>query len=1348
MRKYSLIPVFLFLYLFRLSAQCNPPEADSCHIANVLCSLSELNGYTCRNKSTKPTGCRPLCSNSAAVHNTSWWAFVSQGGMASITMQVSNCATGQGFQWGIWGDCQCMEEIACGGPCLSQNRTETLTADLKPCKIYYFWIDGCSGDVCDFTLNVTGNGSTPFLNPIGFINNDTDRVINICNENCNKTFFVNPQPGGCEPFYVWTLDGKDVGLDTNEIGLNFPDTGTFTLCVTAYVGNPVSGSICSQLGPECTTIKVRKSGFLTNQLRVFCNEMFKNLNDTDCVYFADSTYRCQKIDSNCCKDIETGRYVVLDAPDTVDVIYLTCDSIPYVDINGKTYFPCQDSLIIHLPNSTDPFKCDSLIRLTANYLNTNVSFFEQCNSGFIELYYNVKITEPCSTQSYSRTHIWYPKNDPGNTKVGNPLIIDPVNEEYCIDIIISLQHGNYIGRCVKTFCESYNEGEYVLKYFPIAGDQVLCTGNKGFYNIDTFISQVISYKWVVKGGVIASKSDSSAIAVNWYLNPGDSGTVCTYFYTDCGRSGEQCLTVYAKPQTDAGKNDSICFFNYQLKGNSHSGKPNWKFIAGPGPSNIENPNSDVTNVNVSAVGTYTYEISEDYKGCLSKDTVEITFWDAPSFITPNQPECDSIAENYRIVVDVENGDQSSWKVIGYKTGGNILAGNFIDSNSWRSDWVHNNDSFLLIINDRHNCLPDSIRNSYECPCINKLGDLDTSMLRLCRDDIAHVNYNSNSDDPDGNDVIMFLLFDGNPLYPLTGNHIKFSSSGNFAYDPSTMQTGKTYYIAVFMGNVDPTDTSKILFNDRCLKYNVVPVTWYDYPVARIIGSDSLTCLTTTLVLVGTASLSGSGSIVSYLWSTVGGNIIGLPNTNSITINAPGDYKLLVTDSLSGCTNEVVLTINRYDTKPKVFIITPELLNCDRKTVVLDGSFSSQGNDFIVQWNGRGNISDINGYKPSVDSTGTYHLIITNINTGCKDSTSAYVGIDTIRPIPEIIPIGNLTCLNKQINLDGSNSHGKSGPLNFTWIAPDGSIISVNSTHITINKTGRYRMFIEDQGNGCDSVAFIDIVETANPLQGVKLEVHNPKCFGDANGSIEIKEVISTGPVVGLEYSLNSDPQGTNTSFQNLGRGSYQINIRDTNGCEYDTIITIQTPAKLEMSVIKTFVVEQGNLVKLDSFIIHVLGGTKNMSGEYADTSWYNLQPLTDWEPNLHYLADTTRDFLITVIDAAGCRIEEHIRIIVQIDKKIWWPSVFSPNGDNINDTWNLIGRNIQKIRLLNIYDRWGELVYSVQNLKDGNTDPSDGWNAEFKNQKALPGVYVFYAEVEFLGLTGITKYKGDFTLVR
>jgi len=258
-----ILPIFIIVVLAifgEILAQCIPPGANFCKDANLLCSLNELNGYTCSMPNySNPTGCSPLCPQGGGAHNTAWWAFVTNGGNVTITITYQNCSVnGTGVQLGIWGDCECKESIACQPNCTGAGQF-TVNADFQACKLYYLFVDGCSGDVCDFTITTTG-GESPKLQPLGKINNEEDLIIDFCKGDCEKNFFINAQPMGCVAEYVWKLDGKEIiGKNQNSINLIFSDENDFQLCVKAIVGNIKSNSICSESEQVCAFIKIRNS---------------------------------------------------------------------------------------------------------------------------------------------------------------------------------------------------------------------------------------------------------------------------------------------------------------------------------------------------------------------------------------------------------------------------------------------------------------------------------------------------------------------------------------------------------------------------------------------------------------------------------------------------------------------------------------------------------------------------------------------------------------------------------------------------------------------------------------------------------------------------------------------------------------------------------------------------------------------------------------------------------------------------------------------------------------------------------------------------------------------------------
>ena len=65
---------------------------------------------------------------------------------------------------------------------------------------------------------------------------------------------------------------------------------------------------------------------------------------------------------------------------------------------------------------------------------------------------------------------------------------------------------------------------------------------------------------------------------------------------------------------------------------------------------------------------------------------------------------------------------------------------------------------------------------------------------------------------------------------------------------------------------------------------------------------------------------------------------------------------------------------------------------------------------------------------------------------------------------------------------------------------------------------------------------------------------------------------------------------------------------------------------------------------------------------------------------------------------------------------------------------------------MNIYDRWGNLIYSATNFLPGDNSP-EYWDGKFNGKIMNPGVFVYLIEVEFLDGKRLL-YRGDVTLVK
>ncbi len=139
------------------------------------------------------------------------------------------------------------------------------------------------------------------------------------------------------------------------------------------------------------------------------------------------------------------------------------------------------------------------------------------------------------------------------------------------------------------------------------------------------------------------------------------------------------------------------------------------------------------------------------------------------------------------------------------------------------------------------------------------------------------------------------------------------------------------------------------------------------------------------------------------------------------------------------------------------------------------------------------------------------------------------------------------------------------------------------------------------------------------------------------------------------------------------------------------------------------------------------------------------------------MARETQMISVTVVDELGCRATDRQMLLVRKDRPVYFPTAFSPNGDNINDIFFINGDldEVESIQDFFIYDRWGEAVFAA-NLAptaDGSlggflpNDPAFGWDGFHDGQVMNPQVFVYSATVRFRDGETVV-YKGDFVLLR
>ncbi|MBK6932635.1 MAG: HYR domain-containing protein [Saprospirales bacterium] len=237
-----------------LQAQCPPPgfpdPGNTCPLAPILCE--NLDGYCSTINNNNTVQSFPGCSGAWTLNNDEWFAFYA--GTTSITIQVTplNCSSGpmQGLQGGIYA--------ACGPPwtvidvqCVCTEEPFILSANNYTVGgVYWFVLDGCSGNVCDYRIDVL-SGSTIGMPPAdpGAISGP----LAVCPE-AGANYAIAPV--NAATVYSWALTpalGTIYGGNSTEIWIDWNGIpgATAELCVTA-------SNLCyANLKPSCITVKFK-----------------------------------------------------------------------------------------------------------------------------------------------------------------------------------------------------------------------------------------------------------------------------------------------------------------------------------------------------------------------------------------------------------------------------------------------------------------------------------------------------------------------------------------------------------------------------------------------------------------------------------------------------------------------------------------------------------------------------------------------------------------------------------------------------------------------------------------------------------------------------------------------------------------------------------------------------------------------------------------------------------------------------------------------------------------------------------------------------------------------------------
>jgi gliding motility-associated-like protein len=112
---------------------------------------------------------------------------------------------------------------------------------------------------------------------------------------------------------------------------------------------------------------------------------------------------------------------------------------------------------------------------------------------------------------------------------------------------------------------------------------------------------------------------------------------------------------------------------------------------------------------------------------------------------------------------------------------------------------------------------------------------------------------------------------------------------------------------------------------------------------------------------------------------------------------------------------------------------------------------------------------------------------------------------------------------------------------------------------------------------------------------------------------------------------------------------------------------------------------------------------------------------------------------VTVWDTEGGMDNSCDPLVLTGVSIIDYPHYFTPNGDGIHDTWNIVGLSSQITAKIYIFDRQGKLIKQI-------SPASPGWDGTYNGYLMPSSDYWF--KVEYLEGNSVKEFKAHFSLKR
>jgi gliding motility-associated-like protein len=501
------------------------------------------------------------------------------------------------------------------------------------------------------------------------------------------------------------------------------------------------------------------------------------------------------------------------------------------------------------------------------------------------------------------------------------------------------------------------------------------------------------------------------------------------------------------------------------------------------------------------------------------------------------------------------------------------------------------------------------------------------------------------------------------------------------------------------------------------------------------------------------SATEDGSITNRNWIFGDGTTANYQNGNTFqkSYENSGTHTIkLAVQSDKGCKSDTVQHSIAVVSSPVANFVLPKICVNDSFASFIDSSYIPQGSaeTLAYSWNfGDQNASALNPNTSDAQNPlhhfsapGAYNVSLTTTsNTGCSSIVAKQLIVNGIPQADFTVTDSAALCSNTQVQIQNTSSvsPGSITKIEITWDAGNAATAMVTDndpfagkmyshTYPSLSTRQNYKIRMRAfSGISCANEKEIEV--TIFPSPKVTFSAVPGICLND--GIYTITQAQETTGIAGtFVFTGNGvSPAGTfSPSAAGAGEAQIKYTYTTNDGCKdsaAQTIEVVQTPTvKLPP---KVYVLEGGSVILQPEI-------TGNVSKFiWSPGTWLSnaaIQSPTSTPP-----ADIS--YRLTVSSAAGCTAYDDVKVFFLTSPII--PNAFSPNGDGINDVWNIPSLESFGNSKVQVFNRYGKIVFN----STGYRKPWDGSS----NGKILPtGVYYYIINAG----NGKKPYAGSLTLLK